>query len=215
VVSMIKEVTGLGKKKKLLELFWAFVCIGPATFGGGYAMIPVIEREVVGKRGWFDSTEMNDLLSIAGSAPGGVGVNAAALIGYRIGGVLGASAAVAGITLPTFGIVFALYFAYGWFDEYPKAIAALKGIHSAIIALILVAAYKVAKTSLVDKTTIGVAVVTLTILFFTEINPAFIIIAGLLIGIILVKVKEWLGMRVSMEKRFHRKIELTYPEYYI
>ncbi|MDQ8736478.1 chromate transporter [Paenibacillus sp. LHD-38] len=212
---MIRNRMSLGRK--LLELFWAFFCIGPSTLGGGYAMIPIIEREIVGKRGWLDSSEMNDILSLAGSAPGGVGVNAAAFIGYRIGGVLGAIAAVTGITLPTFGIVFMLSFVYGWLDEYPKVIAALKGIHAAVIGLILVAAYRLARTSLIDKTTAGVAVITLAVLLFANINPTLVIIAGLFIGIILVKAKEWLGVKVNTEKplAYVRKTELVYPEYYI
>lgn len=208
---------GRGFASKLLELFWVFFCVGPVTFGGGYAMISVIEREVIGKRGWLDSSEMNDLISIAGSAPGGVGVNAAAFIGYRMGGIPGAAAAVTGITLPTFVIVFMLSFAYGWFDEYPKVIAALKGIHAAVIGLIIVAAYKIAKTSLVDKTTIGIAAITLTILFFTNIDPTFIILAGLFNGILIMKVKEWLGMKASIVESplLRGHLDLKCPEYYI
>ncbi|WP_053372401.1 chromate transporter [Paenibacillus sp. FJAT-27812] len=206
-----------GLAKKLFELFWTFFCIAPASFGGGYAMLPAIEKEVVDKRGWLDRAEMNNLISIASSAPGGVGVNAAAFIGYRHAGVYGSAAAVAGITLPTFGIVCILSFVYGWFDEYPKVIAALKGIHAAIVALIVVAAFKIAQTSLVDKTTIGIALSTLGLLLFTDINPTFIIVTGLFAGIILVKAKESMGKKVILDKsaNFHRQVEMTYPEYYI
>ncbi|WP_063847502.1 chromate transporter [Bacillus sp. FJAT-28004] len=215
VVFIIKK--GRGFARKMLELFWVFFCVGPVTFGGGYAMISIIEREVVGKRGWLNSSEMSDLISIAGSAPGGVGVNAAAFIGYRMGGVPGAAVAVTGITLPTFVIVFMLSFAYDWFDEYPKVIAALKGIHGAVIGLIIVAAFKIAKTSLVDKTTIGIAAATLTILCFTNIDPTFIILAGLFNGIIIVNVKQWLGIKANIvgSPLIRGNLEMKYPEYYI
>ncbi len=85
--------------KQLWNIFWAFFKIGPTTFGGGYAMIPVLEREVVQKRQWVNGNEMSDVLSIAGSAPGGIGVNASAFIGYRLAGVPGASVAKAFIGL--------------------------------------------------------------------------------------------------------------------
>lgn len=67
----------------LARLFWTFCCIGPSTFGGGYAMLPIIEREVVGKKKWVNEKEIGELISLAGSAPGGVGVNAAPMIGHR------------------------------------------------------------------------------------------------------------------------------------
>ncbi|MFX3636517.1 MAG: chromate transporter [Candidatus Pristimantibacillus sp.] len=200
----------------LLQLFLSFLRIGPVTFGGGYAMIPIIEREVVTKHGWMDTREMNDVLSIAGSAPGGVGVNAAAFIGYRLGGVLGAIVAIVGMTIPTFLIVLLLSLSYSWFDDNPKVIAALKGIHGAIIGLILVAAYKVIRTSLFDKTTIGITIITLVLLLGTSINPTFIILFGLCIGIIIIKAKGWIGLKAYTERpaNLSRK-ELMTPEYYI
>lgn len=201
---------------KLLQLFLSFLRIGPVTFGGGYAMIPVIEHEVVTKHGWMDTREMNDVLSIAGSAPGGVGVNAAAFIGYRLAGVLGAIVAIVGMTIPTFLIVLLLSLSYSWFDDNPKVIAALRGVHGAIIGLILVAAYKVIRTSLFDKTTTGFTVISLVLLFGTSINPTFLILFGLCIGIIVIKVKGWIGLKTYTERpaNLSRK-ELMTPEYYI
>ncbi|MCQ6559174.1 chromate transporter [Paenibacillus mendelii] len=200
----------------LLQLFWTFFRIGPATFGGGYAMIPLIERETVTKRKWIDKQEMSDLISIAGSAPGGVGVNASAFIGHRLGGIGGAIAAIIGITLPTFLIVFILSFFYVQFGDNPKLEAALKGIHGAIIALILIAAYKMAKSSVFDKTTVTIALSALAVLLLTEINPIIAIVSGLFIGIILVRIKMLLGIKVFTEKQPRRsKEEIVYPEYYI
>ncbi|MFC3345508.1 chromate transporter [Paenibacillus abyssi] len=203
---------------KLLELFWAFLQIGPSTFGGGYAMIPVIEREIVGKRRWISEDEMADMVSLAGSAPGGVGVNAAAFVGYRVAGVAGAVSAVIGITLPTFLIILVLSVFYMVFQDHPKVEAALKGIHGAIIALIILAAYRMAKASIIDKTTTVLLIVTVGLLLFAAIHPIYVIMLGIAAGILLVRIKERLGIKVFMEKQpesDNRKQELIYPEYYI
>ncbi|MCA0756177.1 chromate transporter [Paenibacillus sp. N4] len=201
----------------LLRLFWTFFKIGPSTFGGGYAMIPAIEREVAEKRKWLDAQEMSDMLSVAGSAPGGVGVNASAFIGYRLAGVAGAVAAVLGIALPTFLIVLGLGLVYRLMDGNPKVEAALLGIQGAILALILVSAYKMAKASLFDKTTTAIFIFSLTLMTITSFNPVFAIAAGLAAGIVCIGIKTLLGRRISTEKQrtSHTPGSSYYLEYYI
>jgi chromate transporter len=186
--------------RQLLEIFWTFFKIGPSTFGGGYAMISVIEQEVVEKNKWMSESEMADVLSLAGSAPGGIGVNASAFIGYRLAGFWGASLAVLGITLPTFFIVLLLSLTYSFFHSNPKIAAAMQGVHAAIIALMVVAAYKMGKTAILDKTTLAAAVCTVIVLFTTNIHPLLIIVFGLFIGIIFVQIKKKLGIIVQLEK---------------
>lgn len=198
----------------LWNLFWIFFKIGPATFGGGYAMIPIIEREVVMKRQWITTQEMNDLLAIAGSAPGGVGVNASTFLGYRMGKISGAIAAVLGITLPTFMIVFALSAFYSFFQDQPKVQAAFQGIHGAVIGLIAVAAYRMGKNALFDRSTIVVAIGALITLLITGLNPIFMIVFGLGIGILIIQAKKKLGMTTRTEKEEHDRIPPTI-EYYI
>lgn len=183
-----------------LDIFWTFLKIGPSTFGGGYAMIPVIEREVVVKRGWFKEDEASDIFAIAGSAPGGIGVNASAFIGYRMAGVAGAAAAVIGIALPTFIIALVLSMFLVFMQSEPKVVAAFKGIHGAIIGLIVLAAYNMARSAIFDKTTLATAVGTVAILWLLPINPLFMILIGLFIGTVFVKVKEAFGFKVSLEK---------------
>lgn len=201
----------------LFRLFWVFLRIGPVTFGGGYAMIPMIEREVSEKRNWLSKEEMDDILSLAGAAPGGVGVNAAAFIGYRLAGGLGAIAAIVGITLPTFVIVCLLSTIYVQLADQPKVAAAMKGIHAAVIALIVVAAYRMAKSAIFDKATAATALVVLVVLLFTGINPLYAILAGLFIGFIILQIKGWLGFDLRMEKEGQNTSpeESNYPEYYI
>ncbi|MFB5763731.1 chromate transporter [Paenibacillus medicaginis] len=204
----------MSKLTLLWDLFWIFFKIGPATFGGGYAMMSLIEREFVDKKKWVDSQEMNDLMSLAGSAPGGVGVNASAFLGYRMGKVPGAIAATLGITLPTFIIVFALSAFYSLFQHEPKVQAAFKGIHGAIIGLIVVAAYKMGKSALFDRTTVAVAVSTLIVLLLTGMNPTIMILIGLGIGVVIVRVKKLLGLSVRTEKEYHDQPQPVI-EYYI
>ncbi|MBN2980401.1 chromate transporter [Cohnella algarum] len=212
-------MTSKGKERlgMIGQLFWTFLRIGPATFGGGYAMMPLIEREVAHKKGWIEEKELADLVSLAGSAPGGVGVNAAAFVGYRKAGISGAIAAVAGIALPTFLIVLALSLAYVRFRDSEKVRAALTGVQGAVIALMLLAAYRMAKSSVFDVSTAVVSVAALTVLLATNLNPVYIVLAGLVVGILLVKGKERLGLNVKTEKNGPNggKAELYYPEYYI
>ncbi|MGG1519698.1 chromate transporter [Paenibacillus oryzisoli] len=183
-----------------LDIFWTFFKIGPSTFGGGYAMIPVIEREIVGKKAWMEEAEMTDIISIAGSAPGGIGVNASAFIGYRLAGIWGAIAAVVGIALPTFLIALVLSLFLVFMQSEPKIEAAFKGIHGAIIGLIALAAYNMGRSAIYDKTTLGTAIVSLALLLILPINPILIILVGLFVGVVLVKVKEAMGYRVTLEK---------------
>ncbi|WP_248930819.1 chromate transporter [Paenibacillus hamazuiensis] len=183
----------------LASIFWAFFKMGPVTFGGGYAMLPVIEREVVGNKGWVEEEEMADIVSIAGSAPGGIGVNTAAFIGYRLCGIPGATAAVLGIGLPTFLIIFAFSLVLGLIRDNPLVDSAFKGIHAAIVALIAVAAYKMGRTAIQDKTTLVTAIATVLVLVDFHIHPMLLIIGGLFLGIVLVRVKEHWGMPVPLE----------------
>lgn len=201
----------------LFQLFWVFVRIGPVTFGGGYAMIPMIEREISAKRKWLGEEEMDEILSLAGAAPGGVGVNAAAFIGYRLAGVKGAIAAIAGITIPTFIIVCLFSAVYSQLADQPKVIAAMKGINGAVIALILVAAYRMAKNAIIDKTTAVTALVIPVVLLVFGINPIYVIAVGLCIGFVYLQIKQLLGLQVRTEKESLNDSDekSNYSEYYI
>lgn len=199
----------------LNQLFWTFFKIGPSSFGGGFAMMPIIEREVVIKRQWFTEDEMADMLSMAGMAPGGVAVNAAAFVGYRQAGVIGAVAAIAGVTLPTFLIVIMLSFAYLFLRDEPKVQAALRGIHAAVIALILMAAYRMAKVSVFDVSTTCVTTAALLSLLLLSINPLYVNLLGLVVGLVIVKSKEWIGLEVRTERMGINAKSLREPEYFI
>jgi chromate transporter len=162
-------------------------------------MIPVIEREVVIKRGWIKPSEMADVLSIAGAAPGGIGVNAAALVGYRLAGILGSCAAVVGMALPTFAIIFALCLTFAQFSHNRIVDAAFQGIHGAILALIVVAAIRMAKSAVRDKTTLITMIITVFVLYDFHLHPAIIIALGIVSGLITATIKPLFGFKVPLD----------------
>ncbi|NGZ73786.1 chromate transporter [Saccharibacillus sp. VR-M41] len=202
--------------KLIGQIFAVFLKIGPSTFGGGYAMLATIEREIVHKKGWMDDEEMGDMVSIAGSAPGGVAVNSAAFIGYRLGGVLGALAAVIGITLPTLAIVLMLSLTYSAFKENAKVEAALQGVHASVVALILVAAWKMMRSSLFDSITWILAAASVAVLLFTGLHSVWLILGGPIVGMAAVWIRRLRNMEVRTEpERREDDQEPMMPEYYI
>lgn len=189
--------------KMILQIFWAFFKIGPVTFGGGYAIIPMIEREVVENRRWIKEEEIEDVISLSQTIPGAVGINSAAFIGYRLAGVKGAVAATLGILLPTFLIVLGLSAISLSIRHHPKVEAAFEGISAAVVAMIVYAGIRMAKTAVFDKTTFAMAGLTI-LLFFLHVSPVVMVVAGALAGILLIEFREKLGRITQFEKQ-HKK----------
>lgn len=187
------------KASLLWNLFMSFSKISPVTFGGGYAMIPVIEKEVVEAREWMDSEEINDVLSIASSAPGGIGVNTATLIGFRLAGLPGAIAAVLGISLPTFVIMLLLTIGYSAVHDNKKITAAFEGIHAAVVAFIAVSGWRMWKSAVFDKMTMLIVLGALAGLLFTGLHPALLLLLGTAVGYAGYKWKEKWGILLSRE----------------
>lgn len=166
----------------LRQIFWTFFRIGPITFGGGYAMIPLFEREVVRKRKWIGEADIADLLAVSQTIPGAVAINAASFVGYRLAGFPGALAAIAGMMLPTFLIVVSLAAALQLFKDNAKFAAALLGMKPAVAAVIVYAGCRIAKTSITDKTTLLIALAAGLALLFHLVSPVLVIVIGALIG---------------------------------
>lgn len=176
----------------LLDLFLVFFKIGLFTFGGGYAMIPMIEEEIVTKRKWIRQAEMLDILTIAESTPGPIAVNSATYVGFKMKGVWGSIIATLGLVIPSFVIIFLISLCYEQFMKWTPFIAAFKGIKVAVIILLFRAVLKLKKSvkfkpiSIVLFSLSLIAVITLSI-FNIEI-PMFsvmLIAFGLLLGVIL------------------------------
>ncbi|WP_153730886.1 chromate transporter [Sporosarcina obsidiansis] len=184
--------------KTLLQVFWTFFKIGPVTFGGGFAMIPLIEKEIVDKRKWLQKDDVSDVFALAQSVPGAIAINSATFIGHRIAGVKGAIAAMLGISLPTFLIVLSLGITYLFIQDSPKIEAAFVSIRASIVAIIIYAAIKVGKSAIIDKSTLGILVIGTAALFF--IHPLFMILFGGVHGSILIVIKKKLGYKIAYEK---------------
>lgn len=118
------------------ELFRSFLKIGAFTFGGGYAMIPVIEREMIDRRGWIERREFLDLLTLAQSAPGPIALNTAVFVGYRLRGLRGALAALSGVVLPSFAAMLLIALLFADIRQNPWVDAAFRGMRPAVVALI-------------------------------------------------------------------------------
>ena len=130
------------------RLFWTFLKIGTFTLGGGYAMLPLIQREVVDRQGWIDEEEFLNMIALAQAAPGLIAVNSAIFIGWRIAGLRGVAGAVLGAVLPSFIIILAIAMVFSNWKELPAVEAAFKGIRPAVVALIAAPLVKMARTAI-------------------------------------------------------------------
>jgi chromate transporter len=198
--------------KLLLQIFWSFFKISPVTFGGGFAMIPFIIKEIVEKRKWLTHEDITDVIALSQTVPGAVAVNSATFIGQRIGGIRGALAAMIGVSLPTFVIVLSLGISYFFVQDNPKLEAAFISIRATIVAIIVYAAIRIAKTAITDKTTFFIMAVGVPVLFF--IHPVVAIFLGAITGLVAVKIKKKLGYNIDLHKK--KKVDpTTDPDYFM
>lgn len=123
--------------KALLQVFLSFMKIGAFTFGGGYAMIPLIQKEAAEKQGWITEQDILEIVAIAESTPGPIAINAATFVGYRVGGILGAICATLGVVLPSFGVILGISFVMRQFRELKAVQYAFFGIRAGVLALIV------------------------------------------------------------------------------
>lgn len=187
--------------KFLFEIFMIFFKVSPITFGGGFAMIPIMEEEIVHKKNWMAKENLVDIFAVSQSLPGAIAVNSATFVGYQIGGVLGALAALFGIVIPTFVIIIVLGALLGSFQHNIHVQAALQGIRPVVVALIASAAYKMGLVSLVDKICIAIcAICIVSLLVFKNLNLILVIFLGAFIGIVITKVKGLQDKRIAEKK---------------
>ena len=133
--------------KKLFELFFTFMKIGGFTFGGGHAMIPLIQKETVENKKWVTDDDILEIIAIAESTPGPVAINSATFVGYRTAGFLGAVFATFGVVLPSFLIILAIAYLLDNFMEIKAVQYAFKGINAGVLALLFKALWNMYKKS--------------------------------------------------------------------
>ena len=125
-----------GRYKELGKVFLTFLKIGAFTFGGGYAMIPLIQKEAVENHGWVTDEDILEIIAIAESTPGPIAINSATFVGYRTCGVLGSVCATLGVVLPSFVIIYAISFVLRQFQELKAVQYAFHGIRAGVLALL-------------------------------------------------------------------------------
>mgnify|MGYP000900389566 FL=1 len=173
------------KGQRFLQLFICFFKVGAFTFGGGFAMIPLIEREIVDNKKWISEKEIIDVFAVAQSLPGAIAINTSTFIGYKVLGRLGAVVATAGVVLPSLITITLIAMFFSIVRGNPIFDAIFDGISPAIVALILVAGVKIAKESVKDKLGAIILLFTVIAITFFKVQAIFVIIAGALIGIII------------------------------
>jgi chromate transporter len=174
---------------KILKMFWSFFKIGAFTFGGGYAMIPLIETEVVEKNRWMSKEEFLDVIVISQSFPGALAVNSSIFIGYRIGGLFGAILGVLGVIIPSFIIIICIALLFMQFRNNYYVDLAFKGIGAAVPMLILIAVVSLSKAVKKSYMNFIITSVSLISILVFDVHPVLVVLIAGLYGIIFLREK--------------------------
>ena len=170
---------------ELFKLFISFLRVGAFSFGGGYAMLPLLEREVIDIHRWMDYGEFLNIFAISEITPGPIAINAATFLGYRISGLVGAMVATFAVILPSFIIITLIYIFLSRYKNSPYIDWIFKGIRPMVLGFIGAAGITVSKNGIVDLRSFLVAVFIFYIVTFKKINPILgIIIAGI-VGLVI------------------------------
>jgi len=162
--------------KELWTIFLTFFKIGAFTFGGGYAMIPLIQREAVENHRWVTDGDILDIVAIAESTPGPIAINAATFVGYRVKGFRGAVAATLGVVLPSFVIILAIFYVLHAFAQQKVVQYAFQGIRAGVLVLMLKALVKMFKTNRKGWVAYGIMALAFALTAFLKVNT-FLVIA--------------------------------------
>ena len=170
--------------KDLMIMFWTFFKIGLFTFGGGYAMITIIEKEIVQKHRWIEEETLSDMIAVAEATPGPIAVNMATFVGYQKGRALGAFFATLGIVLPSFIIIILVSIFLSFVSGNMWVESAFKGIRAGVVALVIHAGIKMTKQF--EKTVVTVLVMLLAfgLATFVDVDVVWIILAGGVFGVV-------------------------------
>lgn len=181
--------------KRLFVLFITFMKIGALTFGGGYAMIPIIEEEVSKKRKWVSSIEILDIIAISESTPGPIAVNTATYIGYKVAGIWGSILATLGLAIPSFVIIYIISFFYKDFISWKVVSSIFQGLKIGVILLLIKALIRLSKGLKINGISVILFTVSLIVMLLAsifDINFKYfslcLILLGIVVGLIVTKV---------------------------
>ncbi len=172
------------KFKTILTIFISFLKIGAFTFGGGYAMIPLIQKEVVEKHKWITDEDILEIVAIAESTPGPIAINTATFVGFRTCGFLGAFAATFGVVLPSFVIILIISSILNEFEDLRGVQFAFNGIRAGVLALIIKALYSMYKQCPKNPSAYVVMAAAFILTAFLNINVLIVIIGCAIFGLI-------------------------------
>ena len=161
-----------------LDLFFTFAKVGACTFGGGYAMLPILQREVVEKKGWATDEELADYFAIGQCTPGIIAVNTATFIGHKYKGILGGIFTTLGVVLPSVVIICAIASLLSNFADIPVVQHALAGVNACVVAMIASSVIKLGKSSLKDWVTVGIFLVVLALALALDASPVALVLAA-------------------------------------
>jgi len=173
------------KWKTFFDMFCSFLKIGSFTIGGGYAMLPLIEQEFVDRKGWVSKEEIVNILALSQSVPGIIAINASLFVGYRIGKIKGACIAAAGMILPSFFIILLIAVVFNQYRSVSVIQDAFSGIRAGITALILFTAIRLARSVIVYKSDLLIAVVSFLLIALFKVHPIVVLLCSALTGLIL------------------------------
>ena len=169
----------------LLDLFLTFAKVGVMTFGGGYAMLPILQREVVENKGWATEEELMDYFAIGQCTPGIIAVNTATFIGQKYNGTLGAIATTIGVVFPSIVIISLLATVIEAFSHLVWVQNAFGGIRVCVCVLIANAVIKLYKKAVVDKLTLTIFLAVALGSYFLNVSPVIFVVVSALAGIVL------------------------------
>lgn len=172
----------MNNKSRLLELLLTFMKIGLFTFGGGLAMISMINREVIENKKWMEEDELSNIIVIAESTPGPVAINIATFAGYRVCGVVGACAATFGVIVPSFIIILLISTLFNEYSDVKIVADAFWGIRIGVLALIVDASVKLFKRCPKNKASLLVIMLTFVLVLIGKVNIFFIMFGFAVIG---------------------------------
>ncbi|GAB6169017.1 chromate transporter [Clostridium carnis] len=168
----------------IVRLFIAFFKIGAFSFGGGYAMLPFIEREIVTNNSWINISEFMDIIGISQMTPGPVAINSATFVGYKVSGILGSIAATLGVVITSFILVSIVSRVLSTFKNSVIVKSALMGMRPVLIALIISAFLRLAKESYLDLKSLIITSIIGVVLISKKVHPILVIVLAAVLGFI-------------------------------
>ena len=190
---MSEKTQGKSRLARLIELFGVFALIGGTTFGGGYAMLPILQREIVEKRKWATEEELMDYYAIGQCTPGIIAVNTATFIGYKQFGVLGGILATLGVVTPSVIMITIIAIFLTNFAELAIVQHAFSGIRAVVCILILDSVLKLGAKSIKDKICLIIFLVVLALSVFTPVSPVWVVLLAGVAGYFLKPVADKRG----------------------